>query len=141
MASPRRPSTSSRTTLPVPARATTVSSSSFRIRTPSTTPASASKDVPALKKNAKPLGDPLSEVFDTPEGVIMPIRPPIFDYIGGADGTPGKMHLGLRRTAGNRDSAMGNDIVAHEMTHGVTTRYAVGCGVNFRMYANMMTVA
>jgi Golgi apyrase len=41
----------------------------------------ASKDVPALNKTAKPLGDPLSEVFDTPEGVIMPIRPPIFDYI------------------------------------------------------------
>jgi extracellular elastinolytic metalloproteinase len=60
---------------------------------------------------------------------------------GGADGTPGKMYLGMWRITGNRDSAMGNDIVAHEMTHGVTTRYAVGCGVNFRMYANMMTVA
>jgi extracellular elastinolytic metalloproteinase len=43
------------------------------------------------------------------------------------DGTSGRMRMYLWRAVGRRDGSLDNDIVIHEMTHGVTNRYVRRC--------------
>ncbi|RXW22811.1 hypothetical protein EST38_g3052 [Candolleomyces aberdarensis] len=59
----------------------------------------ASKEVPALKKSAKPLVDPIDDIEDLAHSPIQPIRPPFWSIIGLEDRLTPHLPSSLTRTS------------------------------------------